>query len=114
MEAADKPLVLSRREGKDGQGIPRGGARPFRFKTRFGTVALARTRIRPRADGSLEVPAATTWRTGHHEELTRGLHPSIGERMLEDSTGVSRRDVCHSAGEEDLVCRSTFWDVVPE
>src|SRR5512135_1246421 len=34
--------------------------------------------------------------------------------MLEDSTGVSRRDVCHSAGEEDLVCRSTFWDDVPE
>jgi hypothetical protein len=108
MEAADKPLVLSRREGQDGQGIPRGGTRPFRFQTRFGAVAIGRTRIRPRADGSLEVPAATTWRTGHPEELTWGLRPSLWERMLEDSTGVSRRDVCQLAGEEDLVCRSTF------
>src|SRR4051812_42738945 len=42
IEKADRELILDLRGGKGGQGIQRRGARPFTFKTPFGSVTLPR------------------------------------------------------------------------
>jgi hypothetical protein len=114
MQSADTPLVFARRAGKDGQGIQLRGTLPYSLKTRFGTVSIERTRFRHRVDGGTKIPAKTAWKMGHHEELTRGLRVAISGELLHDSTGLSRSDVCHSAGEDGLVCRTTLWNVVQE
>jgi hypothetical protein len=51
IERADAELVLSKREGKQSEGIQRIGKRPYSFKTRFGKVTVRRIRIRNKADG---------------------------------------------------------------
>jgi hypothetical protein len=112
IEHADRQLVLSRRGGREGAGIQRRGARPFTFKTVFGTVAVDRLRIAHRGDGTSEVPSARAWGTGHRCELTRGLREALCDQMLDESAGAVRQDVCEAAGEPELVCRSTVLDVV--
>jgi hypothetical protein len=112
VEHADRQLVLSRRGGKDGQGIPLRGTRPFTFKTVFGTVEVERLRVSHRSDGTSAVPSATAGGTAHRCELTRGLREAVCDQMLDESAGAVRRDVCQAAGEPDLVCRATVLNVV--
>src|ERR671916_2117690 len=50
VEQADAELILARRHGKDGRGIPCRGTAPYPFKTVFGTVHVRRRRIEHHAD----------------------------------------------------------------
>jgi hypothetical protein len=114
IEHADRQLVLAARAGKAGQGIQLRGARPFHFKTVFGTVAVDRLRVTHRGDGRTEVPSARAWGTAHHSEMTRGLREALCDQVLDESAGAARLDVAQAAGEPDLVCRSTVLNVVHE
>src|SRR3954464_9528183 len=55
IEKADQELILQRRHGHGGAGIQRRGTRPFTFKTVFGAVTVARSRILHKADDSMEI-----------------------------------------------------------
>jgi hypothetical protein len=112
IEKADQELVLQRRHGKGGAGIQRKGARPFTFKTIFGEVTVERSRIRHNQDGTMEVPAAVAWSTSHQLMITQNLRDAVCDQMSDQSAGRSRIDVCESAGQEDLLGRSTILDIV--
>ena len=112
IEHADRQLVLARRDGRDGSGIQLRGTRPFHFKTLFGTVAVRRTRITERADGSGRTPAAEAWETGHRCALTAGLREAICDQFADESASEACGDVGERAGEPALVSKSAVLDVV--
>jgi hypothetical protein len=112
IEKADSELVLQRRHGRGGAGIQRRGTRPHTFKTTFGEVTVERSRISHHADGTMEVPSATAWNTSHQLTITRSLRDAVCDRMSDQSAGKSRGDVGRSAGDEDLLGRSTVIDIV--
>jgi hypothetical protein len=112
IEKADQELVLQRRHGKGGDGIQRKGTRPFTFKTIFGEVAVERSRIRHKQDGTMEVPAEVAWNTSHQLMITQNLRDAVCEQMSDQSAGKTRVDVCEYAGQEDLLGRSTIIDIV--
>jgi len=112
IEKADQQLVLQQRHGKGDAGIQRRGTRPFTFKTIFGAVTVARSRILHKKDGSMEVPSAVAWNTSHQLMLTRNLRDAICDQMGAQSAGKSRAEVCQDAGDEDLVGHSTIIDIV--
>ncbi len=112
IEKADQQLVLQRRHGKGDAGIQRRGTRPFTFKTIFGEVTVARSRILHKKDGSIEVPSAVAWNTSHQLMITRNLRDAVCDQMGVQSAGRSRAEVCQDAGDEGLVGRSTVIDIV--
>jgi hypothetical protein len=112
IEKADQELVLQRRHGKAGGGIQRRGTRPFTFKTTFGEVTVRRSRIRHNHDGTMEIPSATAWGTSHQLAITRSLRDAVCDQMSDRSAGKSRADVCRSAGDEDVLGRSTLIEIV--
>jgi hypothetical protein len=112
MEKADHQVVLEIRDGDQGQGIQLRGTRPYTFVTPFGTVTIARTRVRHRADGHAEIPSHTAWDTPQQVCLTRGLRDAICDEMLAQSAGRSRADLSDRAGQEDLIARSTVLNVL--
>jgi hypothetical protein len=112
IEKADQQLVLQQRQGKGNAGIQRRGTRPFTFKTIFGAVTVARSRIRHKKDGSMEVPSARAWNTSDHLMITRHLRDTICDQMAAQSTSRSRAEVCQDAGDADLVGHSTIIDIV--
>jgi hypothetical protein len=112
IEKADQELVLQRRHGKAGAGIQRKGTRPFTFKTIFGEVTVQRSRILHKQDGTMEVPSAVAWNTSHQLMITQNLRDAVCDQMSEQSAGRSRVDVCESAGQEDLLGRSTILEIV--
>jgi hypothetical protein len=114
IEKADHDLVFRRRRGKGGQGIQSRGTRPYTFKTLFGEVTVQRSRISHKHDGSMEIPSATAWDTPHQLAITQNLRDAVCDQMLDQSAGKSRADVCHRAGDEDLLGRSTIIEIVPE
>src|SRR5271165_1707605 len=114
IEKADKELVLEQRHGKGGAGIQRRGTRPHTFKTTFGEVPVERSRIGHKHDGTMEVPSATAWKTSHQLTITENLRDAVCDQMSDQSAGKSRADVCQSAGDENLLGRSTVLDIVHE
>lgn len=112
IEKADQELVLQQRHGKGNAGIQRRGTRPFTFKTTFGAVAVERSRIVQKQDGTIEVPAAAAWDTSHQLMITQNLRDAVCDQMSDQSAGKSRVDVCQYAGDEDLLGRSTIIDIV--
>lgn len=112
IEKADQELVLQQRHGKGNAGIQRKGTRPFTFKTIFGAVTVARSRIVHKQDGTMEVPAAVAWNTSHQLMITQNLRDAVCDQMSDQSVGKSRVDVCEYAGQEDLLGRSTIIDIV--
>jgi hypothetical protein len=114
IEKADQELVLQRRHGKGGDGIQCRGTRPYTFKTTLGEVTVRRIRIRHNRDGSMEIPSATAWGTPHQLAITGNLRDAVCDQMADQSAGKSRADVCESAGDEDLLGRSTILDIVHE
>jgi hypothetical protein len=112
IEKADQELVLQRRHGKGGLGIQRRGTRPYTFKTTFGEVAVRRIRIGHNRDGSMEIPSASAWDTPHQLAITQNLRDAVCDQMGDQSAGKSRNDVCESAGDEDLLGRSTIIEIV--
>jgi hypothetical protein len=112
MEKADQELVLQQRHGKGNAGVQRRGTRPFTFKTTFGEVAVERSRIVHKKDGTIEVPAAVTWGTSHQLMITGNLRDAVCDQMGDQSAGKSRIDVCEAAGDEGLLGRTTIIDIV--
>ena len=112
IEKADHELVLQRRHGKGGDGIQRRGTRPFTFKTTFGAVTVQRSRIRHNRDDAMEIPSATAWDTPHQLAITQNLRDAVCDQMSDQSAGESRVDVCRSAGDDDLLGRSTILEIV--
>jgi Uncharacterised protein family (UPF0236) len=112
IEKADQELVLQRRHGKGGGGIQRRGTRPSTFKTTFGEVTVERSRIRHNRDGTMEIPSATAWGTSHQLAITQNLRDAVCDQMSDQSAGRSRADVCHDAGDEDLLGRSTILEIL--
>ena len=112
IEKADQQLVLRQRHGRGDAGIQRRGTRPFTFKTTFGEVTVARSRILHKKDGAMEVPSAVAWNTSHQLMITQNLRDAVCDQMGDQSTGKSRADVCADAGDEDLLGRSTIIDIV--
>jgi hypothetical protein len=112
IEKADQELVLQRRHGKGGVGIQRRGTRPFTFKTTFGEVTVPRIRICHHSDGSMEIPSAGAWDTPHQLAITQNLRDAVCDQMGDQSAGESRSDICESAGDEDLLGRSTIIEIV--
>jgi Uncharacterised protein family (UPF0236) len=114
IETADKDLVLRQRHGKGGAGIQRRGTRPHTFKTTFGEVTVQRSRISHPHDGTMEVPSAIAWNTSHQLTITQNLRDAVCDQMSDQSAGKSRADVCQSAGDENLLGRSTAIDILHE
>jgi Uncharacterised protein family (UPF0236) len=112
IEKADHELVLQRRHGKAGAGIQRRGARPFTFKTIFGEVTVNRFRISHKHDGTIETPSAIAWHTPHQLAITQNLRDAVCDRMGDQSSGKSRRDIGREAGDEGLLGRSTIIEIV--
>jgi hypothetical protein len=112
IEKADRELVLQHRRGKGGVGIRRRGTRPFTFKTIFGEVTVARSRISHDLDGTIETPSATAWDTSHQLAITQNLRDAVCDQMGDRSAGGSRAEVCRDAGDGDLLGRSTVLDIV--
>jgi hypothetical protein len=112
IEKADHELILQRRQGKGGDGIQRRGTRPYTFKTTFGEVTVQRTRICHNRDGSREIPSARAWDTPHQLAITQNLRDAVCDQMGDRSAGKSRSDVGESAGEADLLGRSTILEIV--
>jgi Uncharacterised protein family (UPF0236) len=112
IETADQELVLQRRHGKGGGGIQRRGTRPFTFKTTFGEVTVNRSRIRHKRDGTMEIPAASAWDTPHQLAITQNLRDAVCDQMSDQSAGKSRADIGQSAGDEELLGRSTIIEIV--
>jgi Uncharacterised protein family (UPF0236) len=112
IEKADQELVLQQRRGKAGAGIQRRGKRPFTFKTTFGEVTVQRSRILHKHDGSIEVPSAVAWDTSHQLMITQNLRDAVCDQMSDQSTGKSRAKVCQDADDEDLLGRTTIFDIV--
>jgi len=112
IEKADQELVLQRRHGKHGEGIQRRGTRPYTWKTVFGEVTVSRTRISHKHDGSIEIPSAQAWCTPHQLAITENLRDAVCDRMAEQSTGQSRLDIGQSAGDDDLLGRSTILEIL--
>jgi hypothetical protein len=111
IEKADHELVLQPRHGKGGAGIQRRGTRPFTFKTIFGEVEVERSRILHEQDATMEVPSATAWNTSHQLMITHNLRDAVCDQMGDQSARKSRVDVCHYAGDEDLLGPSTIIDI---
>jgi hypothetical protein len=114
IEKADQELVLQQRHGHAGAGIQRRGTRPHTFKTTFGEVTVQRSRIGHNPDGTMEVPSASVWNTSHQLTITQNLRDAVCDQMSDQSAGKSRADVCQSAGDENLLGRSTAIDIVHE
>jgi hypothetical protein len=112
IEKADQELILQRRHGKGGDGIQCRGTRPDTFKATVGEVTVRRIRIRHNRDGAMEIPSATAWGTPHQLAITRNLRDAVCDQMADQSAGKSRADVCESAGDEDLLGRSTILEIV--
>ncbi|HMB05740.1 MAG TPA: hypothetical protein VKP69_18645, partial [Isosphaeraceae bacterium] len=112
IEKADHELVLQRRHGKGGDGIQRRGTRPFTFKTTFGAVTVQRSRIRHNRDDAMEIPSAIAWDPPHQLAITQNLRDAVCDQMSDQSAGESRVDVCRSAGDDDLLGRSTILEIV--
>lgn len=112
MEKADQELVLQQRHGKAGAGIQRRGTRPFTFKTIFGEITVARSRILHKKDGTMEVPSAHAWNTSHQLHITQNLRDAVCDQMSEHSSGESLKEICERAGEPDLLGRSTVIEIV--
>jgi hypothetical protein len=112
IEKADHELVLSRRHGKAGAGIQRRGTRPFTFKTLFGEVAVERSRISHKHDGTMEIPSAGAWRTPHQLAITENLRDAVCDQMRDQSAGKSRQAIGQAAGQEDLLGRSTIIEIL--
>jgi Uncharacterised protein family (UPF0236) len=112
IEKADRELVLQHRRGKGGAGIRRRGTRPFTFKTIFGEVTVARSRISHDLDGTIETPSATAWGTSHQLAITQNLRDAVCDQMGDRSAAKSRAEACRDAGDEDLLGRSTVLDLV--
>jgi hypothetical protein len=112
IEKADQELVLQQRYGKGGAGIQRRGTRPFTFKTIFGEVTVERSRILHKGDGTTAVPSAVAWDTSHQLMITQNLRDAVCDQMSDQSAGESLADICLSAGDDDLLGRSTIIDIV--
>jgi hypothetical protein len=112
IEKSDHELVLEQRHGKGGAGIQRRGTRPFTFKTTFGEVEVERLRILHKKDGTMEVPSAVAWNTSHQLQITRNLRDAVCDQMGDQSARKSCADICHYAGDDDLLGQSTIIDVV--
>jgi uncharacterized protein UPF0236 len=112
IEKADQELVLQRRHGKGDCGIQRRGTRPYTFKTTFGEVTVQRSRIRHKRDDTMEIPSATAWNTPHQLAITQNLRDAVCDQVSDQSAGKSRADVCHHAGDEDLLGRSTIIEIM--
>jgi hypothetical protein len=112
IEKADQELVLQQRHGKGGAGIQRRGTRPFTFKTIFGEVTVERSRILHKGDGTTAVPSAVAWDTSHQLMITQNLRDAVCDQMSDQSAGESLADICLSAGDDDLLGRSTIIDIV--
>jgi hypothetical protein len=112
IEKADHELVLQQRHGRAGAGVQRKGTRPFTFKTLFGEVAVQRSRILHKHDGTMEVPSAVAWDTSHQLMITGNLRDAVCDQMSDQSARKGRADVCQYAGDEDLLGPSTIIDIV--
>jgi Uncharacterised protein family (UPF0236) len=112
IEKADQELILQQRHGKGHAGIQRRGTRPFTFKTTFGEVAVERSRILQKQDGTIAVPAAAAWDTSYQLMITQNLRDAVCDQMSDQSAEKSRIDVCQYAGDENLLGRSTIIEIV--
>jgi len=112
MEKMDVELLLTMRQGKEGQGIVCRGHREMTFKTIFGTVSVKRRRVLHKADGSLEVPAARAWGTPQQVTITQGLTDAVCDAMLNESSRKSLRQVEERADEAGLLGRVTVLNLV--
>jgi hypothetical protein len=112
IEQADAELVLSRRQGKDGQGIICRGTTAFTFKTVFGTVHVPRRRIAHKADGTTEVPSAHAWQTPRQVALTPGLRHAACDGMLRDSAHQTVLRIDARADELGVLAKTTVLEIV--
>jgi Uncharacterised protein family (UPF0236) len=60
----------------------------------------------------MEIPSASAWNTPHQLAITQNLRDAVCDQMGDQSAGKSRADVCESAGDEDLLGRSTLIEIV--
>src|SRR5215207_6126584 len=111
IERADAELLVSRRHGKQGQGITCRGTTPFTFKTVFGTVKVRRRRIEHKADGTTEVPSAHAWQTPRQVALTPGLRQAACDGLLRDSAQQVVTRIDARAGEGGVLAKTTVLEI---
>ncbi|HMB06500.1 MAG TPA: hypothetical protein VKP69_22540 [Isosphaeraceae bacterium] len=114
IEKADQDLVFPRRHGQAGQGIQRRGTRPSTFKTTFGEVTGARSRISHQYEGAREIPWATAGNTPHRLAITQNLGDPVCDPMLDRSARQSRANIGQRGGAEDVLGRRTIVAIGPQ
>jgi hypothetical protein len=60
----------------------------------------------------MEIPSARAWGTPHQLAITQNLRDAVCDRMGDESASQSRAEICQSAGDEDLLGRSTLIEIV--
>jgi hypothetical protein len=60
----------------------------------------------------MEIPSARAWGTPHQLAITPNLRDAVCDRMGDHSAGQSRAEIGQSAGDEDLLGRSTLLEIV--
>lgn len=114
LERAEMDLLLTGRQGKNGQGFQRRGYKPYSFKAVFGTVSMRRQQVQQKADGSVVLPSAQAWQTPDRMCITPGLRAAVCDGMLEQSVRQTARRVAAAAGEENLLCATECLKIVHE
>lgn len=114
LECADADAVLEARAGKEGQGIQSRGTRPYPFKTRFGTVTIARRRVSQRRDQQMTVPSAQAWQTPPRLCITQGLRDEVCDGMRDLSVRHTHERLDAQAAEEDVLGDATIVALVHE
>src|SRR5205085_2149858 len=112
IEKADLELVLNNRAGKNGEGIQRIGTRPYRFKTRFGTIAVRRIRIKNKADGSTEVPSSKIWKPRKPLCITAGLKNAVCNLVVKQSFNSTVRQLEIESGEKKILSKSSVGNIL--
>ena len=58
------------------------------------------------------MPSAVAWDTSHQLMITQNLRDAVCDQMSDQSAGEGLADICLSAGDDDLLGRSTIIDIV--
>ncbi len=104
-QIVDQWLVANR-------GLQKRGRRPYPFVTRFGTVAVRRTRVRDSRENTWAVPSAVVWKTPQRKYIVPAVRQAAVDQMRQTSARKVRRQLSEEAHEDKLLGVSTIVKIV--
>jgi hypothetical protein len=112
MEKSDLELIWSLHTSKGGAEFVRMGKRHSKFKTLFGTVLVARIRIKYRESGKSETPSSKVWKLKRQVTISRGLKNAICNTVAKESFDSTRQQIARQTGEAGIVSKSTIGNIL--